>query len=81
ARELSKASRHAPARAKARECVQLEPGNAECHLFLGSVAVRLGDREEGARHYRRFLELASSDHPMASRVLRILEEYEAQSGQ
>jgi serine/threonine-protein kinase len=77
-RELSKAGRHAPARSKARECIRLEPGNAECHLLLGSAAVRLGDQEEGARHYRQFLELASSDHPMASRVLRILQEYEAQ---
>ncbi|WP_443096600.1 protein kinase domain-containing protein [Pyxidicoccus parkwayensis] len=74
---LFKAGRLAAARAEARKCVADEPLNAECHLLLGSVEARLGNVEEGAKHYRRFLELAPADHPHASKVIRVLQEYEA----
>jgi serine/threonine protein kinase len=78
AQALFKSGKYEAARARARECVADEPLNSECHLLLGSVEARLGHREEGAKHYRRFLELAPGDHPQASRVLRVLQEYEAQ---
>ncbi|QSQ18147.1 tetratricopeptide repeat protein [Myxococcus landrumensis] len=77
ARELYKAKRFDAARTRARECVAMEPDNFECHLLLGSVAAQLNRLEEGAKHYRRFLDLAPSDHPQASKVLRVLQEYES----
>ncbi|NOK06934.1 protein kinase [Myxococcus xanthus] len=76
-RALQREGKYTAARDSARECAQLEPGNAECYLLLGAVEVKLGRIEEGARNYHRFLELAPSDHPLASTVLRILQEYEA----
>lgn len=76
-RALQREGKYTDARNSARECARLEPGNAECYLLLGAVEVKLGRIEEGARNYHRFLELAPSDHPLASTVLRILQEYEA----
>ncbi|WP_233277912.1 serine/threonine-protein kinase [Myxococcus stipitatus] len=77
ARELYKSKRFEAARTRARECVAMEPENFECHLLLGSVAAQLNRLEEGAKHYRRFLDLAPSNHPQASKVLRVLQEYES----
>ncbi|NVJ04563.1 protein kinase [Myxococcus sp. AM001] len=76
-RALQREGKYTAARSSARECARLEPGNAECYLLLGAVEVKLGRAEEGARNYHRFLELAPSDHPLASTVLRTLQEYEA----
>ncbi|MFP2909307.1 tetratricopeptide repeat protein [Pyxidicoccus sp. 3LFB2] len=78
ARDLFKAGKLEAARTKARQCVAQAPDHVECHLLLGSVAARLGRREEGAKHYRRFLELAPGNHPQASQVIRTLQEYEAE---
>jgi serine/threonine protein kinase len=77
ARALFKAGKLEAARTRARQCVAAAPQDAECYLLLGSVEARLGRREEGAKNYRRFLELAPGDHPQASQVLRMLQEYEA----
>ncbi|WP_426752129.1 protein kinase domain-containing protein [Myxococcus sp. Y35] len=77
ARAFQRKGKYAEARNAARECARLEPANAECYLLLGAVEVKLGRIQQGARHYHRFLELAPSDHPLASTVLRILEEFEA----
>nr|WP_240357054.1 MULTISPECIES: tetratricopeptide repeat protein [Myxococcus] len=77
AKNLFKAKQYDAARTRARECVAMEPENLECHLFLGSVAAKLGRKEEGAKHYRLFLDLAPSSHPHASAVIRALEEYES----
>ncbi|WP_425537561.1 protein kinase domain-containing protein [Myxococcus fulvus] len=79
-RELLRSKQYEPARAKARECISVESGNYECHLLLGSVEARLGRKEEGAKHYRLFLDLAPSSHPQASKVLRALQEYEGVTG-
>ncbi|WP_420821750.1 protein kinase domain-containing protein [Pyxidicoccus trucidator] len=78
ARALFKSGKFEAARARARQCVALDPDHVECHLLLGSVEARLGRREEGAKHYRRFLELAPGNHPQASQVIRTLQEYEAE---
>ncbi|MFP2956609.1 hypothetical protein ACLEPN_01945 [Myxococcus sp. 1LA] len=75
-RAYQREGNYSAARSSARECVRLEPGNAECYLLMGAVEVKLGRVDEGARNYHRFLELAPSDHPLASTVLRILQEYE-----
>ncbi|ATB48013.1 serine/threonine protein kinase [Corallococcus macrosporus DSM 14697] len=75
-RAHQRAGNHPAALSSARECARLEPGNAECYLLMGAVEVKLGRMEAGARSYHRFLELAPSDHPLASTVLRILQEYE-----
>ncbi|AKQ66332.1 serine/threonine protein kinase [Myxococcus hansupus] len=77
ARTLQRNGKYAEARKAARECVRLAPREAECYLLLGAVEINLGRLPEGARNYHRFLELAPTDHPQASTVLRILQEYEA----
>ncbi len=77
ARAFQRGGKYAEARKAARECVRLAPAEAECYLMLGAVEVKLGRIHEGARHYHRFLELAPTDHPQASTVLRILQEFEA----
>ncbi|MFP2930861.1 protein kinase domain-containing protein [Pyxidicoccus sp. 3LG] len=76
ARALIRAGKYEAARTRARECLALQPDQAECHLLLGSAAARLGQMEEGAKHYRRFLEEAPADHPQASKVIGLLEAYE-----
>ncbi|MBZ4422839.1 protein kinase [Myxococcus sp. RHSTA-1-4] len=63
--------------AAARECLERVPTHADCLLVAGSAAARSGRMEEGARYYRRFLEVAPADHPHASRVLRLVQEYES----
>ncbi|MCP3161901.1 protein kinase domain-containing protein [Myxococcus qinghaiensis] len=80
AKNLFKAKQYDAARTRARECVAMEPENFECHLFLGSVAAKLGRMEEGAKHYRLFLDLAPSSHPQASKVIKVMEEYESMRG-
>ena len=61
-------------------CLDLDRGNAECHLALGSTYARLRDSEKGAQHYREFLRLAPT-HDRAPEVQKLLQEYEDQKKQ
>ncbi|HET9450806.1 MAG TPA: hypothetical protein VFO83_07995, partial [Aggregicoccus sp.] len=58
-----------------RKCLAAEPGLASCHMMLGTTYANLKQLEQGAHHYRRFLELAPA-HPKAAAVRRHLEAYE-----
>lgn len=39
------------------QCVEAAPYWARCHLELGRVSLRLGNKEQALRHYSRYLEL------------------------
>jgi predicted component of type VI protein secretion system len=60
-------------------CVALDPGFAKCHRMLGATYARLKNPEQGAIHYRRFVQLAPND-PEAPKVKIFLEQYEATRG-
>ena len=60
-------------------CLALDPTFANCHRLLGATYARLKDPEQGAMHYRRFIQLAPED-PEAAKVRIFLEQYEATFG-
>jgi predicted component of type VI protein secretion system len=60
-------------------CLALDPGFAKCHRMLGATYARLKNPEQGAIHYRRFVQLAPND-PEAPKVKIFLEQYEATRG-
>jgi pSer/pThr/pTyr-binding forkhead associated (FHA) protein len=61
------------------KCLALDPGFAKCHRMLGATYARLKNPEQGAIHYRRFVQLAPDD-PEAPKVRIFLEQYEATRG-
>ncbi|NPC86436.1 hypothetical protein HPC49_50650 [Pyxidicoccus fallax] len=73
---LFRAKQYAHALARARDCLKLAPEHANCLLLAGSASARLDRFEDGAKYYQRFLEVAPADHPQASMVIRLLQEYE-----
>jgi serine/threonine protein kinase/Tfp pilus assembly protein PilF len=75
AANLLKKKQYVEARMRAKSCIELEPGNAECHLVLGSSHAGLSEWETAAQYYRKFLELAP-DHKTAPKVRMNLENYE-----
>jgi tetratricopeptide (TPR) repeat protein len=62
---------------KLKECIRIAPTHVECHMYLGGAYAAGGKLEEGAKHYRRFLELAPPDHPRFQYVKSTVENYEA----
>src|SRR5262249_2712686 len=60
-------------------CLALDPSFANCHRLLGATYARLRDPEQGAIHYRRFVQLAPDD-PEAAKVRILLEQYDATRG-
>ena len=60
-----------------QQCIDTAPGYAECYLRHGVVLAMKGDADTAAKNYRRFLEL-DPDSPEASRVRKLLEQYDAQ---
>ncbi len=59
-------------------CLEKDADFARCHLMLGSSYEKLGQMDDAARHYRRFLALAAADDPEVPRVKKILEDWENQ---
>lgn len=55
--------------------LELNPALAESHKYLGTCYAQLGDGDNGAKHYRKFLEL-QPNHPQAPQIRKILEQYE-----
>ncbi len=55
--------------------LQLNPALAESHKYLGTCYAQLGDGDNGAKHYRKFLEL-QPNHPQAPQIRKILDQYE-----
>ena len=60
-------------------CLAIDPSFANCHRLLGATYAQLKDPEQGAIHYRKFLQLAPED-PEAAKVRIFLEQYEATRG-
>ncbi len=59
-----------------RKCLELDPSNAECNVKLGATYAKLNRMDEGARHYRQFIELAAPDDPRVARVKQMVDDYE-----
>lgn len=62
------------ARATLLKCVELNPRYAPCHLLLGAAHAKLGEVDQGAKHYDMFLKLAP-DAPEAPKVRLMLQQY------
>ncbi|MFY0580138.1 FHA domain-containing protein [Cystobacter fuscus] len=58
-----------------RKCISVDPGNASCHMWMGTTVARLGNFEKGAQFYREFLRLAPND-PNAAKVKKLIDDYE-----
>ena len=72
---LMKKKQFREAEGRLRKCLELDPVNAECNVMLGSTYAKLNRLDEGARHYRQFLELAPNDL-RAPRVKQMVDDYE-----
>ncbi len=76
---LFKKAQYREARTLFSRCLDVAPTYAWCHLMLGSTYARLGEVDNGARHYRTFVKLApNAEETPQVRVL--LEQYEASKG-
>jgi len=75
AKPLIKRKQFAEAARLTRRCVEVASGYPECHLRHGTVLAMQGNADEGAKHYRRFVELAP-DAPEASKVRALLRQYD-----
>lgn len=64
------------AKAKLKECLKIDEEFADCHKLLGATFAKLGDGEQGLKHYERFVELAP-DNPSAPQVRTIIEQFKA----
>ncbi|WP_420718337.1 protein kinase domain-containing protein [Pyxidicoccus sp. MSG2] len=60
----------------ATSCLTLVPDHTECLLLAGTAQARLGNIGEGARNYRRFLQVAPPNHPMAAGVRERIRRYD-----
>ncbi|QSQ15516.1 serine/threonine-protein kinase [Myxococcus landrumensis] len=77
AQRLIKMNKYTEARRAAEKCKAEFPDEADCYLLLGITSARLNMLEEGARYYRRFLELAPANHPYRRGVEDQLKYYDA----
>jgi len=66
------------AEAAFKRCIAADPTYAQCYRGLGVAYAKSERPSEGARYYRKFLELAPDD-PKAAAVRKMLEQYESQS--
>jgi serine/threonine-protein kinase len=66
------------AAARALECLNLDPANAECQLLAGEAYASLGQTGQAERHYTSFLKL-DPQHEAAPRVGKLLLRYEQEA--
>nr|BDT36649.1 FHA domain-containing protein [Myxococcus sp. MH1] len=76
-RELLKQQNYREALTFAEKCARVNDSNADCHLVLGITRARLNEIDEGAKHYRKFLELAPANHPSRKGVTDLLKAYDS----
>ncbi|MCP3099411.1 serine/threonine-protein kinase [Myxococcus sp. K15C18031901] len=67
-------NRYAHAVQFGRQCIELDPTVAECHMYLGSALARSDQISQAVIHYQQFLKLAPS-HPAADRVRKLVDDY------
>lgn len=72
---LLKGRQYEAALKQAKECARLAPKLPDCQLMLGSAHAWMGDKDKGAEHYRKFLELAPANHPQRAGVEKALGSY------
>lgn len=77
--KLQRARQFPEAITLALKCMELDPSLANCHMVAAAAYASTRQLEEAARHYRKFLELAP-DHRLASKVRKVLEDYEQHQG-
>lgn len=75
--QLLKKKQYASARDSLQKCLKTDPGQARCHMYLGSAYAKLRELETAATHYRSFIAMAPDD-PLAPKVKELLEQYEKQ---
>lgn len=71
-----KKAKYREALAAADECIAIDDLNPDCQLMLGIAWARLNDLSKGAKHYRKFLELAPPDHSFRPGVEAQLQAYD-----
>ncbi|MBX7097816.1 MAG: FHA domain-containing protein [Myxococcaceae bacterium] len=76
ARTLISAKSYAAAKDKLESCIKLDPKAARCHKLLGTCYAKLNDPVNGAKHYKRYTELASPDDPDLPKVKQLLEQFQ-----
>ncbi|MGA9526238.1 MAG: FHA domain-containing protein [Myxococcaceae bacterium] len=76
---LFKKAQYREARTLFARCLDVAPTYAWCHLMLGSTYARMGEVDNGARHYRTFVKLAPNAEE-ARQVRDLLEQFEASKG-
>ncbi|AKF81757.1 serine/threonine protein kinase [Myxococcus fulvus 124B02] len=75
-RDLIKQQKYWDALTLSQECAALFSESPDCYLLLGITYARLNKAAEGAKNYRRFLELAPSSHPSRNGVKDLLRNYD-----
>jgi tetratricopeptide (TPR) repeat protein len=73
-----KGGNFAAAEAAFKRCIGADPTFAQCYRGLGVTYAKSERPAEGAKYYRKFLEIAPDD-PKAPAVRKMLEQYESQS--
>lgn len=63
---------------RVRECIALEPTNAECRLLAGDAHAALGQVAQAEKQYTQFLKL-DPQHQTAPRVGKLLLQYEKEA--
>ncbi|WP_338864364.1 FHA domain-containing protein [Myxococcus stipitatus] len=76
AKELIKTKKYSDALSVAEECVSIDDLNPDCQLMLGITWARLEEMDKGAKHYRKFLELAPPEHAYRGGVEAQLKAYD-----
>ena len=59
----------------ARECIEQDGDNANCHLLAGNTLGALGYQDKAVEHYRKLLDIAP-DHEAVPKVRALLDSYE-----
>ncbi|WP_044900765.1 FHA domain-containing protein [Myxococcus stipitatus] len=73
---LVKAGKYRDALNIAEQCAKKDTSNPDCQLLMGITKARLNEIDEGAKHYRKFLELAPANHPYRKGVEAQLQTYD-----
>ncbi|WP_241758001.1 FHA domain-containing protein [Myxococcus landrumensis] len=73
---LVKAGKYRDALNVAEQCAKKDNSNPDCQLLMGITKARLNEIDEGAKHYRKFLELAPENHPYRKGVEAQLKTYD-----
>jgi ABC transport system ATP-binding/permease protein len=74
-KQLLRQKQYKQASALFNSCLNIDKGNAECNLGLGSAWANMGSQSKASKYYKEFLRLAPN-HPLAGDVQVLLKQYE-----